>query len=870
MKKLLIIVGFLILGYSPVIARHIKGGEINYTYLGTGSLPSSDRYEITLRLFLDCNASGQQLDPEVLIAIYNNSFEAPLAGSPFTFPLTTDLQISLTTPNPCITSPSPVCYRLRIYSRVLDIPRDPRGFTFVFQRCCRINGLVNISPNGNIGASYTNRMAEFDFLPNEFNSSPSFAIKDTVLICQNRPFTIDFSANDIDGDSLTYEFCEAFTSPQQGGGGAAVNPVPPSQIGTVTYASGFSGGRPLGSSVNIDSKTGLISGVAPGGGDYVISVCVKEWRRGRLLSEHRKDFNIQIDQRCDIAAALLNPTYANCESFSNTFQNESPPSALINTYHWDFGVPNLSSDTSNLSTPTYTYRDTGIYKIKLHINRGQQCPDSAETKLSIFPGFFPGFDAKGSCVQVPYSFSDTSKARYGFVNSWQWDLGDLSTEADLFDTKNTSWKYSNTGPKTVILKVGTSKGCEATVTKILVVNDKPIVNLAFKDTLICSIDTLQLIVNGQGIYSWGPNYNIIDPNVTSPFVFPKRTTVYKVDMNDNGCIGSDSVKVRVVDFVTLNAGPDSTICLTDSVRLRPTTDGLRYSWTPAGTLDNAFVKNPVAFPTAPTTVYALTASIGKCNTTDNLVIRTVPYPFSFAGADTLVCFDDTATLKARFTGSRIQWSPSAFLNNNRSPIVLAWPKETTTYTLAVYDTIGCPKPGLSSVVVNVKEQIFAFAGNDTAVVIGQPLQLNGRGADLYSWSPSFFINNPNAQNPIALLDDNYSYILKASTVDGCFALDTINIKVFKSAPDFFVPNAFAPTGRNRLLRPIAVGIASFDYFRVYNRWGQLVFQTNQAGKGWDGSISGTIQNTGTYVWQARGKDYTGKMIIRQGTAILIR
>ena len=112
--------------------------------------------------------------------------------------------------------------------------------------------------------------------------------------------------------------------------------------------------------------------------------------------------------------------------------------------------------------------------------------------------------------------------------------------------------------------------------------------------------------------------------------------------------------------------------------------------------------------------------------------------------------------------------------------------------------------------------------------------------------------------------------MEAFTEEGCFATDTINIKVFKTQPDIFVPNAFAPGGRNRILRPIPVGISEFAYFRVYNRWGQLVFHTTEAGRGWDGTIAGKNQDAGTYVWMVRGKDYTGKTISKKGTAVLIR
>jgi gliding motility-associated-like protein len=115
-----------------------------------------------------------------------------------------------------------------------------------------------------------------------------------------------------------------------------------------------------------------------------------------------------------------------------------------------------------------------------------------------------------------------------------------------------------------------------------------------------------------------------------------------------------------------------------------------------------------------------------------------------------------------------------------------------------------------------------------------------------------------------------SYVLKTYNDAGCFDLDTINVKVFQTMPDIFMPNAFVPSGRNKELRPEAVGITSLDYFRVYNRWGQLVFHTSAIGEGWDGRINGVLQNSGSYVWMVSGTDFTGKKIVKKGTATLIR
>jgi gliding motility-associated-like protein len=95
--------------------------------------------------------------------------------------------------------------------------------------------------------------------------------------------------------------------------------------------------------------------------------------------------------------------------------------------------------------------------------------------------------------------------------------------------------------------------------------------------------------------------------------------------------------------------------------------------------------------------------------------------------------------------------------------------------------------------------------------------------------------------------------------------------VFKTLPDIFVPSAFTPGGTaNNLFRPIPVGIATFKYFRVYNRYGQLVYATAVSGNGWDGRVNGKLQEPGTFVWTAEGISYQGKNIVRQGTVVLVR
>jgi gliding motility-associated-like protein len=91
-------------------------------------------------------------------------------------------------------------------------------------------------------------------------------------------------------------------------------------------------------------------------------------------------------------------------------------------------------------------------------------------------------------------------------------------------------------------------------------------------------------------------------------------------------------------------------------------------------------------------------------------------------------------------------------------------------------------------------------------------------------------------------------------------------------PSFYVPTGFSPNndGKNDILKPILLGMKSLNYFRVFDRWGRLLFYTTQKGAGWDGTYKGNPQDPGTYVWMASGATFTGEVIVRKGYAVLLR
>ncbi len=554
-----------------------------------------------------------------------------------------------------------------------------------------------------------------------------------------------------------------------------------------------------------------------------------------------------------------------------SFQNLAS-SPLINSYFWDFGTGN-PADTSNLATPTFTFPDTGIYTIKLVTNRNQQCSDSTTAIVKVFPGFFPNFTSSGICLNKPTLFSDLTTTTFGIVNSWQWDFGDLTTASDISDQQNPSWTYTTTGIKNVRFIVTNSKGCIDTVFKDVDIIDKPPLGLGFRDTLLCRGDDVQLQASGSGVWSWSPNVNISNPNSATPTVNPTSTTTYYVQLNNNGCINNDSVRVRIINSVTLIAISDTTICEGDQIQLGATTDGLQFSWTPVNQVDNPNILNPIA-TTPTTTTYHIVSTMGSCSATDFVTVTTVPYPGSNAGPDTTICYNTPAQLNGAISGSSFTWTPSTYLLNSASLNPIATPPRTTEFILTVYDNLGCPKPGRDTVLVNVIPKLHPFAGHDTSVIVGQPLQFNASGGSSYLWIPSFGLNNVNIADPIGIYNseiDSLRYkvlVMEGNCIDSAF----VTIRVYKTAPYIFVPSAFTPNGDglNDVVRPIAVGMKKINYFRIYNRWGQMVFSTSTNGHGWDGRIGGRMQSTNTFVWIVSAVDYQDKPYFQKGTVTLIK
>ena len=885
MKRLLLLLLFTFT-VSSLFASHIVGGELTYTYIGAGSQANTSLYRISLRLFTECGqicggSTGVACPPsDAVIGIFVNSSPYTRVTN-ITIAATGSPQLNLSTYPPCLDNQPTVCYQVNNYSGTVELANNATGYRLAYQSCCRaasINVSSNASTQSNVpGATYEATLPGTTLLPTAHNSSAVVNLKDTALICHDSYFALEFSAVDPDNDSLSYQFAPAydggsFTATQNPAGNYDPdNPL----YGIVTYNSGYSGSSPLGPGVTINPRTGVISGVAPSIiGKYVVNVLVKEWRNGVVIAEHRKDFLIRTNQ-CSITHASLNIIPVTCDGFTVDFSQYNNSTGNITEYRWIFGDPTSgSADTSFLQGPTHTYTDTGTYTIRLRVTSGGICIDSTSQNIKVFPGFFPDFDFAGVCVNTAIQFNDRTTATYSTPNKWAWNFGDASSPNNTAIIKSPTHVYSSVGTYNVQLSVETDKGCKATLSKPIDIVSKPPLSIPH-DTLICIIDTIQLNAIGIGTFFWTPNYMISNVNIPNPLVSPDVTTTYNVRLTDPfGCVGNDSIRVRVISSVTQFAGNDTTICKTDPVLLQLTSDALHFLWTeiPAGnTLNNPAIKNPTARPLV-TTTYHVVGNVGSCIAENDIKITPKPYPVADAGPDQTICFGGSAQLNAS-GGSIYSWSPTVFLNANTIPNpVSVKPTDNIRYIVTVRDLLGCPKPVKDSMIVYVAKIKASTGHRDTSVVLGQPLQLGASGGTNYSWTPITWLDNPFISNPVSLPQNDITYVVKVSNDIGCFDNDTINVHLFKLKPDLLVPKAFTPNGDgdNDIFRPIAIGLKSVDIFRVYNRWGQMLYSGTGNGAGWDGKFAGRPQEMATYVWYAEAVDYLNNKIKRKGTVILIR
>ena len=467
---------------NNLMATHIVGGEINYECLG------GDDYRFTMKMYRNCNSQGTGQYPNPApIAIYleesNGTYTLMPDESGF-FP-SDSYEINLEpggTPEidipelPCLEPPEDVCVQTGTYIFEANLPLSNRSYHIIFQRCCRNGSITNILEPGDVGVTFT-----IELTPEaqaSCNNSPIFNEFPPIVICANEPLSVDQSATDVEGDQLVYELC----APLKGGGkegtqgvpgddegcnGFRPNPACPPPFDEVDFiVPAYTSTQPMGGApiVSINPITGEITGIPTVIGQFVVGVCVKEFRDGVLLSTTRRDFQFNVEQ-CD---PFIDPIVEADEILDdNTFvinscgeniiqiDNQSTSQNDVEAFFWEFDLAGNMELFSEWN-PELILPDTGTYEGFLYINPGSECGDTARVLLNYYPeanaDFLVEFD---TCSAGEVSFTDESMQGTIPIETWNWNLGNgtVSTE------ENPIIDYETVGTYLVQLNIEDVNGC---------------------------------------------------------------------------------------------------------------------------------------------------------------------------------------------------------------------------------------------------------------------------------------------------------------------------------------------------------------------------------------------------------------------------
>lgn len=544
-------------GYAK--ASHLAVGEMTYKYLG------NDLYEITLTLYRDCRSPAQgggnpaaiMEDDPAYISIYkgNQFYLADSVSS-------TNQQTYSLNGSYCYKSTPVTCINQITFKFTKQLPASSEPYTIITQRCCMNAEIANILAPDSRGNHF---MCVIPPSLQDKNSSAVFKNATNLFLCRGKAVTIDHSATDSDGDSLSYSLCEAW----QGGSPnepkpIIVDPVLPALV-NLPLVSPYSWLEPI-KNTTLDPVSGQLRIEPEEEGHFLVSVCCHEWRNGILISTTNRqyvydvedcDLTVEASLRCDSIQSELSGgsiCYATCSGTKTVaFQNTSTGGV---SYLWDFGDPSQQNDTSTLHNPVYTYPAYGTYVVRL-IVIGNDCNDTIEKKFilgqdSVHADFITG---PYSCTGIPIQFTDQSFSQQDSITNWLWKVNG----GRVADEQNPSITLLGTTDYHVQLIAVNSIGCYAMAETFLQLTEPDV--RAYQDTIVVPNAVVQLYATGADQYVWetvsGPNaMNGTGAQIQPPTTFYGETYYKVIGTRLDGCKGQDSVRVLVTKsgyFIVPNA-----------------------------------------------------------------------------------------------------------------------------------------------------------------------------------------------------------------------------------------------------------------------------------------------------------------------------
>lgn len=551
-------------------------------------------------------------------------------------------------------------------------------------------------------------------------------------------------------------------------------------------------------------------------------------------------------------------------------------------YKWSFG----NGDSATGKNVTQSYANNGKYDVSLIGTDTNQCSDTLTRndylEVRSPNAAFTLNDTFDFCPPFVAKFSDSSQGQ-NLDYSWQFGDGGFSV---LEAPQHT---YTTVDTFKAKLKVTNDLGCTNKDSQVLVLDGPSARFNTIPDSGCKPLEYRFRAFDKRGVdeIRWDFGDGSTGVGDTVKHSYTRGGTYFPVIIIDNGKSDSKSCEYGIelpdtipVDTHRTQFKPSQpSFCIYETVSLDNQTKGTikAYEWQSitTGAIDSGM--NPdFNFDSVSTyDLRLITTNFRGCRDSARRQFPVHPKPQVNAEDSTFICEDEQAQLTATFSADfEYQWSPEAGLSNPQQWNPLASPEETTTYRARVIDSNGC-RDTSEAVQVEVQPRPQPKATPDTTIIKGDSVQLKGKvqvPIDSFDWTPTDSLRCTNCQNPLARPFREQTYTFTVQDTAGCFVeQDQVTIQVderFKIA----VPEAFTPNGDaiNEIIKVRGWGVKELINFQVYNRWGELVFETRDLEKGWDGRYKGEPLPAGTYTYQIKARSYTGKVGADKGHFNLIR
>jgi gliding motility-associated-like protein len=552
----------------------------------------------------------------------------------------------------------------------------------------------------------------------------------------------------------------------------------------------------------------------------------------------------------NLTAANISVPPTGCAPLSVNFVNNSVNGS---NYFWDFG----DGQTSTVFAPSHTYTNSGVFTVRLISRNAATCnvSDTTYANITVIPQF--------SLTPVQYTTAGCTPLFVNFINSnttnatYSWNFGDGGTSA----LSAPSHTYNTVGIYTVQLIANSNSACspiDTVYSTISVISQLTLTPIP--DIIICKGDSavLNLTTNAAGCnFTWTPNTYISSASVQQPKASPPDDIMYRVTAGANGCLAYDSVKLVVNENdIKILMDPLHT-CIDDTIILKANQVSSNYNWSNGQNSSQINVFQPGW--------YYLTTIENNCLAKDSMRIDSFVH-VNIPASTVSLCKKDIVQLTAPFGDYGYSWLPDYRIDNTTIYNPQVGPLQNTTYSLALANG-PCISNGTFTVTV-LPLPTLTVTPKQIEVFSGEQVEIHCLSDTICTWSTDYLLSCSFCNTSIATAESSITYYATVQNNYGCKARDSVEIKV---TPTLYIPNSFSPNGDliNDIFKPEYTGFVEIELL-IFDRWGALIFRTNDLGGGWNGTYREGNCELGVYVYKLTATDLYQKTTEKVGHVTLIR